>query len=203
MRGISFLIIDQEMDKVFLGRPLLKSLKFDLGNHLEQVRYQVHKKLVKDLGTKNAKLSSEKYKGISYCSEDYYHVELPEGIATGFGRDTPEEITNALGKIQAEEERNGISPQGDITIRQIMNNNRDVLQIKQGGDTLAKVPPFQIRKKPDARPYRSPQRRHELPSARSLSRKSRNLRRLGQCTRTLHQSGQVQFYPYLKQARTR
>lgn len=39
IRGVRFLIIDQTMDEVLLGLPLLKALKFDLRQHLEQVRY--------------------------------------------------------------------------------------------------------------------------------------------------------------------
>lgn len=90
IRCIRVLSIDQEMDEVFLGCPLLKTLKFYLGNHLEQVRDPVHNKKFDDLGTTDSSFSSAKYTGISYHSADDYPVEFPKVIATGFFRDTPE-----------------------------------------------------------------------------------------------------------------
>lgn len=85
IRGVRFLIVDQQMDEVLLGRPLLKELWFDLVQPLEQVWEQVQNKQVENLEIQNSKLFSSTYCAISYRSVDDDPVPFPEGIPTGFG----------------------------------------------------------------------------------------------------------------------
>ncbi len=55
LRRVGFLMVDQEMEKVLLGRPLMKSLGFDWQSHLETVRDEFDDKAVSLLGNPGGK----------------------------------------------------------------------------------------------------------------------------------------------------
>lgn len=49
IRGVKFIVTDQDMDVVLSGRPLLKSIGLDLHKHLVAVRETIHNKDISDL----------------------------------------------------------------------------------------------------------------------------------------------------------
>lgn len=160
IRGIEFLITDQDMEEVLLGRPFLKSIGFDLTKHLVTVRDDVHDKDINELPKVSSKLATAKYSGMAYQSADDDPIHLPEPLAAGIGEDSNESIEKAFEKIRKDAKANGISNQGMERINRILQEYRHIFRIKLGSDPPAKVEPLKITLSSNARPFRSPQRRY-------------------------------------------
>ena len=97
-RDIKFFIADFEKGEVLLGRPFLKSIGFDLDQHLEQVGSNEDDQEEKQTST----LASARYTGLSYQNTDDDPIELPESLAAGIGSDTKDAIDKAFAKTFCE-----------------------------------------------------------------------------------------------------
>ena len=89
---VPFLVVDQEMDEIFLGRPLLKKLGFDLKSHLESVGQVVNEKSFEEPNTGAILLTRAKFTGMRYNSVDDDPIALPEAAGANIGLDDPAEI---------------------------------------------------------------------------------------------------------------
>ena len=87
-------------------------------------------------------------------------IDLPECIAAGIGEDSEEPIQKYFNNALLEAQENGISAEGCNRIKQPLKEYRDVFCIKLGSGPPADVPPLSITPAPNAKPYRSPQRRY-------------------------------------------
>jgi hypothetical protein len=80
LRSTEFLVVDDEMDEALLGRPLLKTLGFDLDDHLNANRSALQDTVAStDLfGTLNStagKLARSSYTGLMHDSADVDPVD--------------------------------------------------------------------------------------------------------------------------------
>lgn len=160
IRGIKFFIVDQDMDEILLGRTLLKSIGFDLNEHLARVRDIVHNKHVDDISTQEIKAASVSYKGLRYQEADDDPIEIPDIVAAGIGKDSKDSIDKAFDNIVVEAKRNGLVESGIKRLRALLEDYRDVFRIKLGPDPPARVQPLKIKLAENARPFRSTQRRY-------------------------------------------
>ena len=189
IRGVEFIITDQEMDEILLGRPLLHSIGFDFHQHLLKVRSEIHDKDLSKLPSLNKPPSLSyigslsplggQYSGLSYQDADDDPIELPDAISAGIGTDSEESIDNAFRNIVISAERNGISDLGKQRLIKILGNHRDVFRIKLGPDHPAKVPPLVITPAKGTTPYRSPQRRYAPIQRDFIIRTVKELEKIG------------------------
>lgn len=100
------------------------------------------------------------YKGLSYQAADDGPIYVTDDFSAGIGGDTTESIDKAFSRIIQEAEDSGISKTEADRLRKTLQCCRHVFRIKLGPDPPAKVAPLRILSKPNARPYRTPQRRY-------------------------------------------
>ena len=62
--GVYATVVDQEMDEVLLGRPLLNKLGFDLKSHLETVKSSLHGKRFDERNEADVRMSKISYGGM-------------------------------------------------------------------------------------------------------------------------------------------
>lgn len=160
VRGVEFIIVDDDMDEILLGRPFLRKIGFDLNEHLRRVHPLIHDKTLDEIDPDKVKLAATKYQGLSYRNADDDPIELSECIVAGIGKDSEEAITKAFKNCLDEAQRNGISDQGLNRVRHLLKGYRKVFRIKLGPDPPADVPPLVITPVASCKPYRSPQRRY-------------------------------------------
>ena len=127
---IPFLVVDQEMDEVLLGRPLLKKLGFDLKSHLDTVGISLHGRSFDELNEADVKMSKISYNGMRYDSVGDDPIELPEGAGAHIGVDKREEIDLAFNQIVEDAEQNGISNTGKSRLRRILERFREAFRIQ-------------------------------------------------------------------------
>ena len=190
IRGVKFIITDQEMNEILLGRPLLKAIGFDFHRHLLSVRDKVHDKDFSELVNEMGKISvlaytfatppqGGRYKGLSYNDFDDDPIALPESISAGIGKDSKESIDKAFRSIVENAKNNGISDNGKNRLINLLRKYRDVFRIKLGPDEPAKVPPLVITPAEGAQPYRSPQRRYAPMQREFITRTIKELEAVG------------------------
>lgn len=121
---------------------------------------ELHKKEVRYLNCQGVKLAENTYKGLSYQSVDGDPVVLTETVTTGFGKDNKEDMDIEIENILSNTCSNGISGNGEVHLKIILDNNRDFFRLKLGRDSPENVPLLKIEVKAGGRPYMSPQRRH-------------------------------------------
>lgn len=109
IRDVTFLVFDQEMDVVLLGRPLLRSLGFDLKKHLESVARLFDCKCVEELSMDNLNISAptetpciknedrtlksfSAYQGLVYQDDSDEPIDLPDAFAADIGKDSEASI---------------------------------------------------------------------------------------------------------------
>ena len=158
IRGFEFLIVDQPMVEVILGRPFLDKIGFNLTEHLYEVHDRINDMELDKIDTERLKMATIKYRGMSYTDVDDDPVGLPEGVSARIGEDAREDIDKALSDIVTEASRNGISDAGRKRLAEMLEEYRDVFRIKLGKDPPAKVEPLVITLVEGAHPYRSRQR---------------------------------------------
>ena len=159
LHDVSFLIFNARMNEVLLGRPFLLALGFDFEDHLRRVKHLVDGKSIIDI-ERTSKLRKMAYNGLVYGYTDDDPVEPPEHLIAGFGEDTPESISEQFDRMVNESIKNGMTNEGSGTLRVLLEKHRDCFRIKLGSDPPATVRPLLIHPKPDAKPFRSPQRRY-------------------------------------------
>ena len=96
VRGVEFIIVNDEMDEILLGRPFLNKIGFDLSEHLRRIHPFIHDKHVDEIDPDKIKLATAQYKGLSYEDADDDPIKLPECLAAGIGKDSEEQITEAF-----------------------------------------------------------------------------------------------------------
>lgn len=179
IRGIKFLVVDQKMDEVLLGRPFLRAIGFDLEKHLESVATMIDGKHIEELSPTRLKAVSIPYAGLVYQKTDDDPVELPHTVSAGIGSDSLESINNALAGICNEARTNGLSVEGHLRLTSMLRTHRDVFRIKLGADEPARVRPLAILPARNARPHRSPQRRYSPVQRVFLENTVRELEKVG------------------------
>jgi hypothetical protein len=156
LRRVEFLFVDQEMEEVLLGRPLLAALGFDLTSHLEKVFDQVD-----DMGISSdvgASGSSGKMASMSpYTGLRYDRTEDDPVKPLGFeGNDMAEvdmaDVRKACATMVMKTKEAGISTSGLERIRAMMKRYEDVFRVRMGTDPPAKIAPMVIKMRSDARP---------------------------------------------------
>ena len=159
-RNVYFLVVNDDMDEILLGRPFLKSIGFNLVDHLTRFRDSIDGKSLEHVDAAGMKTASTSNSGMTYMAPDDDPIKLPECIAANIGNDSKESIDKAFNKMVAEAEGNGISPEGLERIKSLLVRFRGIFRIKLGNDPPASVPPLKITMTPNAKPVCSMQRRY-------------------------------------------
>eukprot|EP00171_Calliarthron_tuberculosum_P022992 IDg22992t1 len=167
IRGVELAIVDQEMDEILLGRPFLKAIGFDLNEHFQRVHSEVHDKHFEELKNSSAKIASTAYKGMVYQEVEDDPIQLPDVVSAGIGNDSDKEIDEAFNGMLKEALKNGISQSGHTCLKSLLAKYRSVFSIKLGPSPPAKISSLAIVPAPDARLFRSSQRRFS-PGARDF-----------------------------------
>ena len=188
VRGVEFIIVNDEMDEILLGRPFLNKIGFDLNDHLRRIHPLIHGKHVDQIDPDKVRRTAAKYKGMSYMSADDDPIKLPECLAAGIGRDSEEAISRAFQNCISEAKTNSLLTKGLTRVRNFFKDCRDVLRIKLGPDPPADVNPLVITPVDNCKPYRSPQRRYAPPTTRLHSQHSTRTGVDGSCIQELLRS---------------
>ena len=188
LRNVEFLITDQDMNEVLLGRPLLKCIDFDLDKHLEKVRAKydnldvsaclaasVNDGSVYEKGDPRKLFSLSTYKGLWYNQGDSDPIEQPPCVGANIGNDSEEEIQAALSAVLKRAKKEGMSELGLSQANSLLSEYRGIMRIKLGADPPANVEPFRISLKAGATPFRSTQRRYAPPQRAFISSTIRSL----------------------------
>lgn len=186
LRKVKFLVVQEKMSEILLGRPLLKSLGIDIEKQLERVQ----KKLGNVMFGPNAQLFSEiektpdnpkiaAYKGLWYDEEENDPVPPIDTATAKLGCDTEEEINEAFDKILSTAKEAGLSPAGLKRGEKMLNKHRNVFRIKLGNDKPADIEPMRIKMVPGATPVRATQRKYAPKQACFISSTVRKLEKLG------------------------
>lgn len=189
LRRVEFIVVENDMEEILLGRPLLKCLGFDLGRHLEDVRDKYHNADVSSLMPVAAEPESESlvlnrfaaYTGIRYndADSDSDPIPLPNSIGASMGIDSEQDIETAITNTVRSAEANRISEEGSARISRLLASYRDILRIKLGPDPPARVEPMRIKLKQNHRPTRATQRRYAPPQREFISNTVRRLENIG------------------------
>lgn len=157
------------MDEVLLGRPLLKKLGFNLDAHLREIQ-----KTSKDIDMSTIEnalwnqqparvdipIGPASYKVLSYYElEDDPIPPLQSGSAN-IGEDDDDQVVREFGKALNEAKENGLSGEGYRRVQGLLFRFKDMFRINLGSDPPGKVPPMEVRLKPDAHPWRAKQRKY-------------------------------------------
>ena len=179
IRGVDFLVVDNEMDELLLGRPFLKSIGFDFKEHLLRIHSEIHDKDVSEIDPNILKSAAASYTGLSYTEADDDPIEPTEAIGAGIGKDSEEVIDLAFEKIILDAKKNGMSKKGLERVKHMLKKYRDVFRIKLSNDPPARVDPLTITPIPNAKPYRSPQRRYAPHQRKFICQTIRELEAVG------------------------
>ncbi len=187
---IKFHIIDQEMDEVLLERPLLRSLGFDLDDHLANVRdifdgQDMATLTGSDVDTDENdgfadRLSAlSPYEGLWYNTLEDDSIKPPLSVGAKIGSYTEREILNAFLEMIKKAKDHGISHRGQDELRKLLKEFRDIFKIKLGADPPANVNSMRIQLKENHRPYRSTQRRYAKPQQDLIIKTNKKLEEVG------------------------
>lgn len=158
--------MDNDMDDIIIGRPLLLALEFDINNHLATVRTKFDNM---DCSTmpKSSTLepdtatiaSMPTYQGIWYDKAEDDPIPI-DNIDANIGIDREEDVQQAIESTVEHARQAGMSEKGLTDGRALLKEYRDILRIRLGPDPPANVYPFIIQLKPSYIPARAPQRRY-------------------------------------------
>ena len=179
IRGVEFLVVDQQMDETLLGRPFLNRIGFNLEDHLKHVRHAINNKHISDINPREVKIASAKYQGLTYMAIDDDPIELPDCISAGIGVDTEESISNAFSLILEKAKSNGITQKGLEKLSALLKEHQNSFRIKLGKDPPADVPPLVVTPFANAKPYRAPQRRYAPQHCDFINRTIKELEAVG------------------------
>lgn len=160
VRGVDFIVVDQDMDEVLLGRPFLKAIGFNLRTHLEEVGQSIHNRHVDELTQERGRIMKAAYSGMSYRCLDDDPIAPTKSISTGFGTDSESSMSKAFEEIISDGRNKGLSDEGENRLKAMMKKFRNIFRIQLGHDQPAKVTPLLVKPVPNAHPHRSPQRRY-------------------------------------------
>ena len=139
LRNVSFWVVDQDMDEIILGRPLLRCIGFDLDKALTKLQQEVGEIDISERmctacngvdpkdGTESFKVSSMRaYKGLWYEAKEYDPIVLPDGIMSSMGVDKPEEILAEVKKTLNRANEAGMKPSNLQRCETIMKKYIDI-----------------------------------------------------------------------------
>ena len=188
LRNTEWLILDDDMSEILLGRPLLKALGFDVDEHLE-ANHAVLNDQEFDTGLLDQINSTPKpsgkavrfscYTGLTSENADPDPIEPMPTAGAAMGEDTEDEIQQAFEKMLKNAEENGMSEKGLATAKELLYEFRDIFRIRLGKDAPAKIPPMEVKLKPGAKPVKSNQRRYAPAQREFLSTTIKKLESLG------------------------
>lgn len=64
IRGVEFIVVNQDIEEVLSGRPFFKAIRFDLNKHLEEVSKKVNGKDIEELQDDRNKLLKAAFRGM-------------------------------------------------------------------------------------------------------------------------------------------
>lgn len=99
VRDVEFVIVDEEMDLMLLGRPFLKAIGFHLKDHLLRVHSVLHYNNLAKIYKEQLKFAAATYKGLSYISSNDDPIELSECLAAVIGIYSDESINAAFENV--------------------------------------------------------------------------------------------------------
>lgn len=188
LRNIEWLILEDDMSEILLGRPLLKAIGFDVDEHLESNHAVLDGKefdtdllsQVNSLSNPNGKLArSSYYKGLISTDADVDPVPEVETAGAAMGEDSAEDIQEAFRVMLTKAKDQGMSKEGLEKAEALLNEFKDVFRIRLGSDGPAIIPPMNVQLKPNARPTKTTQRRYAPAQREFLSETIRKLEKLG------------------------
>ena len=153
IRNVKFIVTDQDMDELILGRSFLHAIGFNLRNHLSEIHHDINGRCIEDLISNTTHLSSMSYKGTSYLSPDDDPIDIECVESSSFGIDSDADIEQCISDIVEDARRNGISIAGAERLKDMLRSFRDVLRIKLSSDPPAKVAPLSLKLKIGAKPF--------------------------------------------------
>lgn len=179
IRNVEFIVVDQDMSEVLLGRPLLKAIGFDFDEHLRKVQHEINGKSMRELNQEQAEAKSLKYNGTVYrdCGDD--PVKPPTILAANFGKDSDAEIDNCLNRMVNEALQNGMSSKSVGKLRSILKEHKSCFRLKLGSDPPANVRPLNVELKLDIKPIKSPQRRYGPQQREFIIKTIKELEKIG------------------------
>jgi hypothetical protein len=149
LRSTEYLVVDDEMDEVLLGRPLQKTLGFDLDDHLNVNRSALQDTvmstdLLETLNSTAGKLARSSYTGLVHDSADVDPIDPLPTAGASMGVDNEQEISVALNTMLDRAKTEGMSKAGVENPREILLGYRDVFHTRLGNDPPAKIPPLVV-----------------------------------------------------------
>ncbi|PXF46057.1 hypothetical protein BWQ96_04157 [Gracilariopsis chorda] len=126
IHGVPFLVVDQGMDGVLLGRPFLQKIGFDVQSHLRRVASDLHDKAYCELNPGTIKMASSTYRGLRYDFVAYDPIPLPESVDASIGLDQRDESDSGFSSIVYNKKHNGLSKVGQTALSAMLNKYRDV-----------------------------------------------------------------------------
>jgi len=154
LRNTIWLVSDQDADEALLGRPDLKRLGLDTSK-LFRAAAAANEGCIdfdSDITSQNkgGKISRILNGGMYHSSPDEGDSEELDHFVE-IGPETIEEKKKAIDEKIEEAVTNGISKNGAVKLRKILENYEDVLRVRLGNDPPAKVVPMKVRIKEGAR----------------------------------------------------
>lgn len=192
LRNIDFWVVDQDMNEIILGRPLLISIGFDLDKYLTKLQKEegdidIAERMSKNCNgidqsdsTSPQKIASmSSYKGLWYEETEYDPINSPDDIASKMGVDKREDIVAEINKTLDKAATAGMQPHNVQKCRELMMKHIDIFRIKLGPDPPANVDPYRVSLKENHRPFRSTIRRYAPAQKVFIGATIRSLERIG------------------------
>lgn len=192
LRNVLFWVVDQDMNEIILGRPLLQCIGFDLDKVLTKLQadegeIDVAQRMADGCNEINHVDPDEKfkvssmsaYKGLWYEEKEHDPIEFPDGITSKMGTDKPEEIMAEINKTLKRATSAGMNPRNVDKCEAMMRKYMSIFRIKLGSDPPAKVDEYRVSLRENFRPFRSTQRRYAPTQKVFIEATIRSLERIG------------------------
>lgn len=204
LRNVDFWVVDQEMEEILLGRPLLKCVGMDLDKTLTDLYHNRSEvdvaNAITEAVNENGRKLATAFSGIWYDEEEDDGITELEVAAANIGIYSTEEIDDAVKSTLEKAKDEGTSAAGLEKGKQLLNAYRKVLRIKLGPDPPANVEPYSVVVKPNAKPYRTTRRRYAPEQAAFLTSTIKCLEISRRGGGIMRQNGQAQRWRYRNQA---
>lgn len=188
LRGVKWLVPDNNIAHVYLGRHVLRALGLDNRVLLAAARDRLGTvievpQLLRDSGASDTAyahdpksicniLQSRNFEwGSSFHSspsDEEPHID--DDIYVDIGEDTAEELQAALRSRIDEAAGHGLTARGRTQLEQIISCHREIFRIRLGNSPPAKVEPMHIRLDPNCRPVRAKARRYSQEQRKFLDK---------------------------------
>lgn len=125
IRGPRFLIFDQEMKEVVLGRQFLKAIGFDLHTNLENIGSLVHNFHMEDPNPTTVRAAAPSYKELVYREAVGDPIELLEAASAGIRKDSTESIDTEFLRISSKSIEKGLRAWAASRVAEVMDKFRN------------------------------------------------------------------------------